>query len=115
MIFSSAIFFVFFVAVMAIYATARTTSQRATILLVASLIFYASWKPIYLLLLGPSLGINYVLYSRLLAARARVLAFGIAVNLMTLGTFKYLGMLIGTILSVAWWLHPAVEHHVPDG
>ncbi len=77
MIFSSATFFVFFIAVMAIYALARTTSQRATILLVASLIFYASWKPIYLLLLGASLGVNYLIYNRLLAAPSRpVLAFG---------------------------------------
>ena len=114
MIFSSATFFAFFIAVMAIYATARTTVQRATILLAASLIFYASWRPIYLLLLGASLGINYLLYNSLLAAPdRRVLAFGIAVNLLTLGLFKYLGMLLGTFLSVASALDPAVNAHVP--
>ncbi|HVP89412.1 MAG TPA: MBOAT family protein, partial [Casimicrobiaceae bacterium] len=67
MIFSSASFFVFFVVVMALYALARNTQQRAVILLVASLIFYASWRPVYLLLLGASLGVNYLIYGRLLA------------------------------------------------
>ena len=71
MIFSSASFFMFFAAVMAVYALARSTSQRAVILLVASLIFYASWKPVYLLLLGASLGVNYLIYNSLLAARSR--------------------------------------------
>ena len=114
MIFSSATFFVFFIAVMAIYALARTTSQRAMILLVASLIFYASWKPIYLVLLGASLGVNYLLYNRLLAApRRSVLSFGIAINLLALGLFKYLGMLLGTFLSVASALDPAVDPRVP--
>jgi alginate O-acetyltransferase complex protein AlgI len=114
MIFSSAPFFLFFIAVMAIYALCRTTPQRATILLVASLIFYASWKPIYLLLLGASLGINYVLYNRLLAAPSRaMLTFGITVNLLALGLFKYLGMLLGTFLSVASVLDSAVDPRAP--
>ena len=52
MIFSSASFFVFFVSVMALYAMARTVSQRASILLIASFIFYASWKPVYVLAAG---------------------------------------------------------------
>ena len=115
MIFSSASFFLFFVALMALYALARTVSQRAVILLVASLIFYASWKPVYLLLLGASLGINYVIYGRLLAARSRaVLAFGIAINLLALGLFKYLGMLIGSALWIAAVFDPVVDASVPE-
>lgn len=54
MIFSSASFMVFFVAVLVVYAGARTPGQRAGVLLAASIIFYASWKPIYLLLIGAS-------------------------------------------------------------
>jgi len=115
MIFSSALFFVFFAAVMALYAMARTVSQRAAILLVASLIFYASWKPVYLLLLGASLGINYVVYNRLLATRSRaVLVFGITINLMALGVFKYLGMLMGSVLSIASMFDQAVSTRAPE-
>jgi D-alanyl-lipoteichoic acid acyltransferase DltB (MBOAT superfamily) len=115
MIFSSALFFVFFIAVMALYAMARTTTQRAAILLVASLIFYASWKPAYLLLLGASLAINYLVYNRLFATRSRaVLAFGITINLVALGVFKYLGMLIGTALSIAAVFDPVVDTRVPE-
>jgi len=114
MIFSSASFFVFFVAVMAIYALARTTSQRASVLLVASLIFYASWKPIYLLLLGASLGVNYLIYQSLLGRRNRaVLVFGITINLVALGLFKYLGFLIASTLGIAAWLDPHVDTAVP--
>jgi alginate O-acetyltransferase complex protein AlgI len=115
MIFSSAPFFVFFVAVMALYAMGRTVSQRATILLAASLIFYASWKPIYLLLLGASLGINYIVYNRLLATRSRaVLAFGVTVNLVALGIFKYLGMLIGSALAITAVFDTGVDTRVPQ-
>ena len=114
MIFSSALFFVFFVAVMALYAMARTVSQRAAILLVASFIFYASWKPVYLLLLGASLGINYVIYNRLFARRSRaVLVLGITLNLLALGAFKYLGMMIGSVLSIAAVFDPGVDARVP--
>ena len=115
MIFSSALFFVFFVAVMAMYAMARTVTQRAAILLVASLIFYASWKPAYLLLLGASLGINYIVYNLLFATKSRpILVFGIAINLVALGIFKYLGMLIGSALSVAAIFDQAVDTRVPE-
>ena len=62
MIFSSFSFFVFLIATLALYGVARTQRERAGLLLAASLIFYASWKPAYLLLLGASLGINHLIY-----------------------------------------------------
>jgi alginate O-acetyltransferase complex protein AlgI len=114
-IFSSATFFVFFIAVMGVYALARSTAQRAAILLVASLIFYASWRPIYLLLLGASLCVNYMIYTRLLAApRRSVLAMGIAINLLTLGVFKYLGLMVGTYLTICAAFDSAVVARVPE-
>src|SRR5205814_5484222 len=73
------------------------------------------WKPVYLLLLGASLGVNYLIYNRLLAARSRaVLAFGITINLTALGLFKYLGMLIGSALWVAALFNPTVDVAVPE-
>jgi D-alanyl-lipoteichoic acid acyltransferase DltB (MBOAT superfamily) len=115
MIFSSASFFVFFAVVMALYAFARNTQQRAVILLIASLVFYASWRPIYLLLLCASLGVNYVIYGRLLATRSRaVLVLGITINLAALGLFKYLGFLIESTLSIEKLFDPIVVARAPE-
>jgi len=115
MIFSSAPFFVFFVVVMVLYALARNTPQRAVILLVASLIFYASWRPVYLILLCGSLGVNYLIYGRLFATRSRVvLVLGITINLLALGIFKYLGFLIESALSIQKLFDPIVVARVPE-
>ena len=99
MIFSSGTFFAFFAAVLALYLATITVRQRAALLLVASIVFYASWRPAYLLLLGVSLGVNYFIYNVLLKRRSLgVLVTGIVVNLLTLGAFKYLGFALGTAL-----------------
>ena len=101
MIFSSVTFFVFFVVVLVLYAGATTYRQRAGLLLAASVIFYASWKPAYLILLSASLGINYLIYLQLTRTRSRaVLAFGLVLNLVLLGTLKYLTMAIETLYVV---------------
>ena len=68
MIFSSFSFLVFLIATLALYGAARNTRERAALMLAASLIFYASWKPAYLLLLMASLGVNYLLYLRIVAS-----------------------------------------------
>ena len=110
MIFSSASFLVFFAAVLALYAAASTVQQRGALLLAASLIFYASWKPAYLLLLALSLGVNYLLYNRLLRRRSlALLSFAIALNLVVLGVFKYLGL----ALETASWLAGATQPKAP--
>lgn len=102
MIFSSASFLVFFAVVLLLYANTTSYRQRAGLLLAASLIFYASWKPVYLLLLGSSLAINYLIYLKLTHGRSRtVLALGLALNLALLGTVKYLAMAIETMLVVS--------------
>lgn len=102
MIFSSASFMVFFVAVMAIYMLARTPGQRATVLLAASIIFYASWKPVYLILIGLSVTANWFVYRYLLRVRSRPLMVAtIAANLVVLGGFKYLGLIIESSLWLA--------------
>ncbi len=111
MIFSSASFFVFLLATLAAYTTARTTTQRAGLMLAASLVFYSSWKPAYLPLLLASLSINYLLYLRLLRSRSRaVLVAAVSLNLVFLGTAKYLAFLTETAFSLAGlagWPAPA--------
>lgn len=102
MIFSSASFMVFFVAVLVVYAGARTPGQRAGVLLAASIIFYASWKPIYLLLIGASVTANWFVYGAMLRRRSRALLIGvIVVNLGVLAGFKYLGLMIESALWLA--------------
>ncbi|NMF87375.1 MBOAT family O-acyltransferase [Aromatoleum petrolei] len=102
MIFSSVSFAVFFAAVLATYLLARSPTQRATVLLMASLIFYASWKPVYLILLGASVTANWFVYRGMLATRSRALMItAIAGNLTVLGCFKYLALMIESALWLA--------------
>ena len=115
MIFSSGTFFAFFAAVLALYLATNTVRQRAALLLVASIVFYASWRPAYLLLLGVSLGVNYFIYNVLLKRRSLgVLVTGIVVNLLTLGAFKYLGFALGTALWLGSQIGWVSDTKVPD-
>ncbi|HFD87810.1 MAG TPA: MBOAT family protein [Gammaproteobacteria bacterium] len=102
MIFSSFSFILFFLALLSIYSQAKTTQQRAAILLAGSILFYASWEPIYLLLLGLSLFVNHRLYLGILRHRRRfILVAGIVFNLLVLGAFKYIGLFVETGLWLA--------------
>lgn len=102
MIFSSFSFLVFLLATLALYGLAHTHRQRAGLMLAASLIFYASWRPAYLLLLLASLAINYFIYLTLLERRSRALLWiGVTLNLVFLGTAKYLAFLTETLISLA--------------
>ena len=71
-------------------------------LILASGFFYGWWNPRYVLLLGASMCVNYVIGMRLSrqAARGRpdrpLLALGIAGNLAVLGYFKYAGFFVDT-------------------
>ncbi len=105
MVFSQPVFLVFFAVLLLLYAGANSYRQRAAIILVGSLIFYASWKPIYLILLVASVVINYSIYHGLTQTRSRtLLVFGLVLNLTLLGVLKYLGMAINTLLGVSTWL-----------
>lgn len=115
MVFSSFQFFVFFAAFLALYASATTYRQRAGILLAASIIFYASWKPAYLILLFGSLTINYLIYAALHRNRKfSLLILGVSLNLLLLGTVKYLALLINTWLALVSWLHPGATADTPE-
>jgi len=97
MIFSSFTFIVFFIALLGLYYHATNVSQRSSILLAGSIIFYASWEPVYLILLASSLFVNHRIYLRLLSSPSRMwLIVGIAINLLVLGAFKYTGLLFET-------------------
>jgi alginate O-acetyltransferase complex protein AlgI len=88
-----------------------SVSRQAAILwiILLSLVFYGWWRPVNILIIGPSITINYALASILLRlsqeetsrglSRA-VLLLGIAFNVMFLSFFKYIDFLYGTINDV---------------
>jgi alginate O-acetyltransferase complex protein AlgI len=108
MLFNSPIFiFVFLPATVVLYLILRQfAGPRAVLglLIAASLLFYGWWNPLYLPLLGGIAVFNFVI-ARGITAERRVgrtalvrllLIFGIAVDLMVLGYFKYTDFLIDT-------------------
>lgn len=105
MVFSSPAFLLFFAVLLVFYAGARNYRERAAVILAGSLIFYASWKPIYLILLVGSVSVNYLIYSALSATRSkRLLVTGLVLNLSFLGVVKYMGMTLETLLGIGLWL-----------
>jgi alginate O-acetyltransferase complex protein AlgI len=74
-------------------------------LVLASLFFYGSWRPVHVLLLLASIAFNYAAGGLLLRAKGsgnplsakRVLFFVVATNLVALAYFKYTDFLISTV------------------
>ena len=98
-------------------AAARVGNRRASLtwLVLCSLAFYGWWKPLYLLLLAPSVVVNFGLGVRLakpeVAARKATLIAGIALNLGLLSYFKYANFFVetaGFLSGHAWRLDPIV-------
>jgi alginate O-acetyltransferase complex protein AlgI len=106
MLFSSFTFlFQFLPATILAFAAARLHSPRAGImvLVMASLVFYGAWRPVYLLLLLGSVGVNFVLGLAMEKPERRRMVglFGVALNLSVLGFFKYANFLIETAHDVS--------------
>ncbi len=115
MIFSSASFLLFFAIVLAAYAFTTSYGQRAAVILLASIVFYASWKPAYLILLFASLSINYLFYRGLNKKRSSVLlATAVTLNLLILGFYKYLGLLFETAIAITGWVGADTLQPRPD-
>jgi alginate O-acetyltransferase complex protein AlgI len=102
MLFSSyAFLFQFLPATVLAFAAARRHSPRAGIMVLAgvSLIFYGTWRPVYLLLLIASVAVNFSLGLRMedpLRRRA-IGAFGVALNLAVLCYFKYTNFIFDSL------------------
>ena len=92
------------------YLFGRVSRQAAILwLILTSLVFYGWWRPLNILIIGPSIIINYLLASFLLRLSQRgeqpglsrvVLLLGIVFNLVFLGFFKYADFVYGTINDV---------------
>jgi D-alanyl-lipoteichoic acid acyltransferase DltB (MBOAT superfamily) len=112
MLFNSHEFLLVFLPVtLIVFYLLGSVSRRAAIiwLILLSLVFYGWWRPVNVLIIGPSIIINYVLASILLwlnqAEDSRVLSktvllLGIAFNVLFLGFFKYTDFLYGSINDV---------------
>jgi len=115
MLFSSPTFLLFFSVLLLFYAGSRNYRERAAVILAGSLIFYASWKPVYLILLGSSVSLNYLIYYGLSATRSkRLLVMGLIMNLGFLGIVKYLGMVLESLLGLGVWLDMPLISAPPD-
>ena len=92
------------------YLIGRVSRQAAILwLILTSLLFYGWWRPLNILIIGPSIIINYLLASYLLRLSQRgdkpglsraVLLLGILFNVAFLGFFKYADFVYGTINDV---------------
>src|SRR3954471_5090123 len=105
MLFSSYAFLFQFLPVVALaFAAARRWSPRCGILVLAfaSLIFYAAWKPVYLLVLVVSIGFNFWLGLKMEdpLRRRRIGTVGVALNLAALCYFKYTNLLFDSFTTL---------------
>ncbi len=100
MLFSSLPFAIFFVALLFVLRAAPRA--RLPILLMASLLFYASWRPSHLLLLLAAVVGNYVLLRAILARKhARIwMATSVGATVLLLATFKYASLAVETLAPV---------------
>jgi D-alanyl-lipoteichoic acid acyltransferase DltB (MBOAT superfamily) len=104
MLFSSYAFvFIFLPAVALGFAAARRHSVRAGIMVLAasSLIFYAAWKPIFLILLIGSIAANFAIGLAMeRTGRRQLLGLsGVALNLIVLAYFKYAEFIVDILNS----------------
>jgi alginate O-acetyltransferase complex protein AlgI len=102
MLFSSYTFlFQFLPATVLAFAAARRHSPRAGIMVLAaaSLVFYAAWQPVYLLLLLASIAVNFSLGLRMEdpLRRSAIGTLGVALNLGLLCYFKYTNFIFDSI------------------
>jgi alginate O-acetyltransferase complex protein AlgI len=102
MTFISFSFIAFFVVVLTGLRLAPGRSVRQWLLLLASLWFYASWKPVYLLVLATPILVDYFCAIRIeqnanAAIRKRWLAIGVSSNLLLLAYFKYANFFLKNI------------------
>src|SRR5579863_926019 len=120
MLFSSYTFlFQFLPATALAFTAARRHSPRAGILVLAgaSLFFYGAWKPIYLVLLLASIGVNFSL-GLLMESPARRRAIGmlgVALNLALLGYFKYTNFVLDSLSALTGAPLPLLDVMLPLG
>jgi alginate O-acetyltransferase complex protein AlgI len=120
MTFISFSFVAFFLAVSVGLRLAPSRRIRHWLLLVASLWFYASWKPVYLLVLAAPILVDYFCAIRIVqssdtTARKYWLAIGVSTNLLLLAYFKYAKFFLNNIAALANIVPKHLEIILPLG
>jgi D-alanyl-lipoteichoic acid acyltransferase DltB (MBOAT superfamily) len=118
MLFQSQFFILVFLpaSLLAYYLVAASAPRRQWVLIAASLFFYGWWDVRFIPLLLGQIGATWVL--ALLAARTNRRAFlivGICVNLISLGTFKYLDFALKSLEAVTATTLPHANIILPIG
>ena len=104
--------FAFLPVTVIVYLLLRSVSRPFALgwVILASILFYAWWRPFNLLIIGPAIAVNYLCARVLLAlagdeakqrAKNAVLALGIAFNIGVLGYFKYANFAVDVVNDVA--------------
>lgn len=104
MIFTSTLFFLFFLAVYVAYWLWNGRKYREWILMIGSLLFYASWSAPFLLHLLGIVAINYLFLKRIAETKdKKLLTVIVIVDLVNLGIFKYFYFLTDNLFYVTKW------------
>ena len=92
-----------FLPLVAMLCHASPRGVKLPLLLVASYVFYASWNPWFLILIIGLTLANYAIGLGLAARRGNAAIFwlGIAVNLSTLGVFKYSAFIAANVAALS--------------
>lgn len=102
--FNTVTFLIFFLGVSCILAIVKSWKFKKCIILVASILFYAAWNPLFVVLLIGSTLVDFFIGIRLFesssrAARRRWVAASLVINLGLLSVFKYSQFLIDSFAS----------------
>ena len=106
MLFSSITFLFIFLPLTLLLYYLVPFRMKNYVMLAASLIFYAWGEPVYIILMILSIILNYFcgqdIYEKRDNARAMKMSlmFGVIMNLLILGFFKYYGLLMDTINAI---------------
>lgn len=125
MVFSSSVFLLAFLPIIVVvYFLVPSRPAKNTLLLLASLVFYAWGEPVYIALMLVSIGFNYV-FAVLIDAHARggslpkqaqiYLILDLAANLAILCFFKYEGFLASNVNALLGTSIPNLELPLPIG
>jgi alginate O-acetyltransferase complex protein AlgI len=118
MLFQSQVFVLVFLPTLVIifYLIARSAELRQAMLIAASLVFYGWWDVRFIPLLLGQIGVSWVLALTHERFRTNVpLYLGIAFNLASLATFKYLNFILSSVGALIGIVLPPVNVVLPIG
>ncbi len=118
MLFSSQPFLLLFLplSLVVYYAAAGSYKSRVTVLIAASMVFYAWWDPRFVPLLAGMILLTWLIVrAHAVLGRAWILVVGVVLNLSVLGLFKYANFLAENILNVAGVAHAEWDIILPLG